>query len=82
MVTHSSEFMLGAFCLAGGVVCLLLRRFLSTRRREALRQADKALADEGWRGITVGGTFLFGAVMMLVIGVVLVSVSVIAYAGF
>jgi site-specific recombinase len=74
--------MLGAFFLAVGVVCLLIRHFLVTSRREAVRQADEALADEGWRGMTVGGTFLFGAVMVLVIGVVLVTVSFITYAGF
>lgn len=82
MLTHSFEFIFGVICLGIGMLNLLLRRFLGTRRREALRRADRTLAEEGFSGITVLGTLLISGVIALIIGCVLVTVSIIAYENF
>ena len=82
MATHSFEFMMGVACLAAGLLCRFLCWFLRTRRAEALREADDGLARDGWRGVTVLGTFRFGAALLLFIGAALVAVSFIAYARF
>ena len=82
MATHSFEFIFGIVCLALGALVLFLCRFLKTRRAEAMRQADRGLAEDGLPGITVLGIFRFGGVLMLFIGAILVTVSIVAYAGF
>jgi hypothetical protein len=82
MATHSFEFMMGVACLAVGLLSRFLCWFLRTRRAEALKQADDGLAEDGLRGVTVLGTFRFGAALLLFIGAALVAVSFIAYAHF
>jgi len=82
MATHSFEFVIGTVCFAVGVLSRLTCWFLRTRRAEAMRQADKGLAEDGLSGITVLGLFGFGGAVMLFIGAVLVSASIVAYASF
>ena len=82
MATHSFEFVMGVACLAVGLLGPVLCWFLRTRRAEALKQADDGLAEDGLRGVTVLGTFRFGAALLFLIGAALVAVSFIAYARF
>jgi site-specific recombinase len=73
---------MGAACLAAGLLGRVLSWFLRSHRAEALKHADEALAEDGGRGVTVLGMFRFGSALLMLIGVVLVSVSFIAYARF
>ena len=82
MATHSFEFVIGTVCFAIGVLDRLSCWFLRARRAEAMRQADKGLAEHGLSRVTVLGLFGFGGALMLFIGAVLVTVSIVAYAGF
>ena len=81
-MTHSFEFMMGVACLAVGLLSWFACWFLRTRRADALRQADDGLAQDGFREVTVLGTFRFGAALLFLIGVALVAVSFVAYARF
>jgi hypothetical protein len=82
MANYSFEFMMGVGCLALGLLSRFVCWFLKTRRAEALKQADDALAEDGLRGITVLGTFGFGGPLLLFIGAALVAVSFIADGRF
>lgn len=80
MAMHSFEFIFGSACVALGVLLLVLRQFLGSRRREAVREADELLAKDGFPAVTVLGMILGVGVAMVVVGVLVVTASVIAYA--
>ncbi len=82
MATHSFEFMMGVVCLAVGLLSRFVCWFLRTRRADALKQADDGLAEDGLRGVTVLGTFRFGAALLFFTGAALLAVSFVAYARF
>jgi hypothetical protein len=82
MATHKFEFVIGTVCFAIGVLTHLSCWFLRTWRGEAMRRADQGLAEDGLSGVTVLGIFGFGGAVMLFIGAALVTVSIVAYAGF